>query len=203
MSQPRGIGTLDRLRGSLASVLSKVGASAARVIPSPTAWTLVGLAFAVLASVYFAEGNPPLAGLFLLLSGFFDVVDGAVARATGRTSPRGAFLDSTLDRVSEVLVYLGIIWGNPAVAFVVLLALSMSLLVSYSRAKGDALGVNLAGVGIGERSERLVVLIVTSFLSLVVLGVVIVAAIAFLTFIERTIKVTRALNPKPEAALGP
>ena len=109
-----------------------------------------------------AEGILSSPGSFWRSPGFFDVLDGAVARATGRTSQRGAFLDSTLDRVSEVVVFLGILVGGYASPFLVLLALSLSLLVSYTRAKGDALGVNLAGIGVGERSERLVVLIVTS-----------------------------------------
>lgn len=165
------------------------------MLPFPTAWTVIGLVFAFLAFLYYGGGFPATAGLFLLLSGFFDLVDGAVARATGKTSARGAFLDSTLDRVSEVLVYMGIIIGNYTTSWVVLLALSMSLLVSYTRAKGDALGVNLAGVGVGERSERLVVLIVTSLLSVVVLGILAVAVLAFLTFVQRTVIVSRALRP--------
>ncbi len=180
-----------------------MGVGAAKIVPVPTAWTLAGLLFAVLAFLYYGGGQPVTAGVLLLLSGFFDVVDGAVARATGRTSARGAFLDSTLDRVSEVLVYLGIIIGDYTASWVVLVALSLSLLVSYTRAKGDALGVSLAGIGVGERSERLVVLIVASLLSMVVLGVLIVAVLAFLTFVERTMRVSRALGrPAPTVVVG-
>ncbi|MDA4117296.1 MAG: CDP-alcohol phosphatidyltransferase family protein [Thaumarchaeota archaeon] len=171
-----------------------MGSGASKVIPSPTAWTLIGLLFAILAAVYYGVGDPVAAGLLLVLSGIFDVVDGAVARATGKTSARGAFLDSTLDRVSEVLIYLGIIFGNYTSSYLVLLALSLSLLVSYTRAKADSLGVNLAGIGVGERSERLVVLIVASLLPAVMLGVLIVAILAFLTFVERTIKVSKSLG---------
>ena len=123
-----------------------------------------------------AEAIPSSEASCSRLSGFFDVLDGAVARATGRTSQRGAFLDSTLDRVSEVVVFLGILVGGYVSPFLVLVALSLSLLVSYTRAKGDALGVNLAGIGVGERSERLIVLIVTSLLGIVGIGVLVVAA---------------------------
>ncbi len=191
---------LDRLRGSLSKVLGSMGLTASKVLPSPTAWTLIGLLFSVLAFIYYSGGQPFAAGLMVILSGFFDVLDGAVARATGKTSPRGAFLDSTLDRVSELLIYLGILLGSYTSPLFVLLALAFSLLVSYTRAKGDALGVNLAGIGIGERSERLVVLIVTSLLSIVVVGVLIVVVIAFLTIIHRTIKVSSALGRAQKAA---
>lgn len=195
---------LDRLRGSLKGLFDSLGSAAAKVIPSPTAWTLIGMLFSLLASLYYGEGSPVTGGLLVILSGFFDILDGAVARAAGKTSPRGAFLDSTLDRVSEVVIYLGILVGNYVNPFFVLLALSLSLLVSYARAKADSLGINLAGIGVGERSERLVVLIVSSLLSAVGLGVIVVALLALITFVQRTVKVSRALGRAPKEALqGP
>jgi len=193
---------LDRLRGSLRGLLDSAGRKAARVIPRPTAWTLIGLFFAFLAFIYYGGGDQVGGGLLVILAGLFDVLDGAVARATGRVSVRGAFLDSTLDRVSEVLVFTGILVGGFVSPFIVLLALSFSLLVSYTRAKGDALGVNLAGVGVGERSERLVVLIVTSLLSIVGLGVLLILLLALVTFVQRTVKVNRALG-RAEKAQAP
>jgi archaetidylinositol phosphate synthase len=193
---------LDRLRSSLGAVLASLGRGATRLIPSPTAWTLIGLLFAVVAFVFYGKGHPFLGGLMLALSGFFDVLDGAVARAAGKTSKRGAFLDSTLDRVAEVVVYLGIIVGGYTSPYLVLVALSFSLLVSYTRAKGDALGVSLAGIGVGERSERLVVLIVASLLGIVGLGVLLVALLALITFVQRTFTVSRALGSPPKAAAG-
>ena len=193
---------LDKLRGSLAGVLSSAGKAASKLIPYPTAWTMIGFFFAFLAFVFYGGGHPFVGGVLLAISGFFDLVDGAVAKATGRASQRGAFLDSTLDRVSEVMVYLGILVGAYVGPFLVLLALSMSLLVSYTRAKGDALNVNLAGIGIGERPERLLVLIVASLLGVVALGVLIVVLIALITFVQRTVTVSRALGRKPKAFAG-
>jgi archaetidylinositol phosphate synthase len=187
------------LRGSLRGVLASLGSKASKIVPSPTAWTLIGMVFAFLAFVYYGGGHPVTAGLLVVLAGFFDVLDGAVARATGKTSTRGAFLDSTLDRVSEVLIFLGILLGGYVSPFFVLLALSFSLLVSYTRAKGDALGVNLAGVGVGERSERLVVLIVTSLLSIVALGVLIIAVLALITFVQRTVAINGSLGRAQKA----
>ena len=175
------------------------------MMPSPTAWTLSGLVFSLLAALFFSKGGAlfgAVAGLMVLVSGFFDIVDGSVARATGRASKRGAFLDSTLDRIGEVAMYFGILLGNYAPPVLVLLAITLSLLVSYARAKADSLNVSMAGVGIGERSERLVVLIVASLLGLVALGVLIVAVIAFVTFVQRTVTVSRALGRKPKASAG-
>lgn len=186
--------------------MTSLGSGASKLIPNPTAWTLIGMLFSFFAFFSYAQRLPAAAGLMVLLAGFFDVVDGAVARAAGRTSRRGAFLDSTLDRVAELLIFSGILIGNYISPLYVLLALSFSLLVSYTRAKGDALGVDLAGIGIGERSERLVVLIVTSLLTIVGVGVLLVAFLAFITFVQRTIKVSRALGakraPEPELTAG-
>jgi archaetidylinositol phosphate synthase len=193
---------LDKLRGSLGAVLASLGRAASRVIPSPTAWTVIGLLFAFLAFIFYSGGHPFLGGLLLAVSGFFDILDGSVARATGKTSRLGAFLDSTLDRVSEVVVFLGILVGGYASPFLILVALSLSLLVSYTRSKGDALGVNLAGIGVGERSERLVVLIVTSLLSIVGIGVLIIALLALITFVQRTVTVSRALGRTQKGVAG-
>ena len=188
---------LDRVRGALASYFTALGRAFAREMPSPTFWTVVGLLFAVVAGVaYWYSGyvGEIAAGVLILASGFFDVVDGAVARATGRVSKRGAFLDSTLDRLAEVAIYLGLLAGGFSTGPLVLVALSFSLLVSYTRAKADSLGTSLSGVGIGERSERLLVLAVSSMVGLVYWGVVVVAVIAAFTFAERTYRASRSLG---------
>ncbi len=188
---------LDKLRGRVAAASLRMGRSAARVMPSPTAWTATGFFFSLVAAALFATGHPvygALAGVAVLVSGFFDILDGAVARATGAVSRRGAFLDSTMDRVGETAIYLGILLGNTTSPFLVFLALAASLLVSYTRAKADALSVNLAGVGIGERSERLIVIGVAALLGLLPWGVIVVAALAIVTFVERVARVTAALK---------
>jgi len=188
---------LDKLRGRISGVSLQIGRGASRVMPSPTAWTVVGVLFSVLAAACFATGGyrgELEGGLFVLVSGFFDIVDGAVARATGRMSKRGAFLDSTLDRVGETSIYLGILVGGYASPIIVFLALACSLLVSYSRAKADSLSINLAGVGIGERSERLAVLIVASVFGFLAFGVLVVVALAGITFVVRVARVTLALK---------
>ncbi|MDE1853560.1 MAG: CDP-alcohol phosphatidyltransferase family protein [Thaumarchaeota archaeon] len=195
---------LDRLRGRLEPALKSLGVRFAKLETSPTAWTGVGLVISLLAAFSYSTGRYTgelLGGVLVLASGWFDIVDGAVARATGRTSVRGAFLDSNLDRVAEVALFTGILVGGYGSPLAVLLALSLSLLVSYARAKGDALGVKLAGVGIGERSERLIIVAVSSLVGLLGWGVVLVVAVAGFTFIERTYTAMKALGrpqePKP------
>jgi archaetidylinositol phosphate synthase len=188
---------LDRLRARIDSLLTALGRVFARAVPSPTTWTLIGLVLAFAAGCAYWSGGRSgelAAGVLILGSGFFDIVDGAVARSTGRVSKRGAFLDSTLDRVAEVALYLGLFAGGISTGALVLSALSLSLLVSYTRAKADSLGMSLSGIGIGERSERLLVLALFSILGEADWGVVIVAAIATFTFAERTYRAAAALG---------
>jgi len=194
---------LDRLRARLESNLQSVGKWFAHLESSPTAWTVVGLLVSVLAAgAYSTSGfrGGLVGGVLVLVAGGFDIVDGAVARVTGRASRRGAFLDSTLDRVAEVAVFAGILLGGYSTSVLVLLALSFSLLVSYTRAKGDALGVALSGVGIGERSERLLILAILSMVGLTYWGVLLVLIVALYTFLERTIRAVVSLRGSNGAA---
>ena len=187
---------LDRVRERFDSLLTPLGSWFSRLVPYPTAWTLVGLIVSVLAGFAYSAGHyrgELLGGVLVLVSGFFDIVDGAVARATGRASRRGAFLDSTMDRVAEVALFAGLLLGGFGTPLAVLLALSASLLVSYTRAKGDALGVALSGVGIGERSERLLIIAVASILGVAEWGVLLVILAATYTFLERTARAARKL----------
>ncbi len=188
---------LDRLRGRLEAYLGVVGRRFADAYPSPTAWTLIGLGLSLLAGGAYALSGyrgELGGGIFILAAGWFDIVDGAVARATGKVSKRGAFLDSTLDRVAEVAIFTGVLAGGYAPPTLVLLSLALSLLVSYTRAKGDALGVKLSGVGIGERSERLLILAVASIVGYANWGVGLVAVVAGYTFLERTYRATSELS---------
>ena len=187
---------LDRLRGRVGAYLDGVGKAFARSGLSPTAWTLVGLGLALFAGLEYYIGGywgGVIGGALILVAGWFDIVDGAVARVTSSVSKRGAFLDSTFDRVAEVGIFAGVLAGGFAPPLLVLAALAGSLLVSYTRARGDALGVALSGVGIGERSERLLVLAVASILGFVYWGVALVTLLAWLTFLERTYRAATAL----------
>jgi CDP-diacylglycerol--glycerol-3-phosphate 3-phosphatidyltransferase len=124
---------------------------------SPTAFNLLGVAFGVLAGVYFATGRVNLGGWAVLMGGAADVLDGRIARARGMADQRGAFLDSTLDRFAEVGAFVGlaVMFRGSAIALaIVATALGGSLLVSYARARGESLGV-VCKVGVMQRAERL------------------------------------------------
>jgi archaetidylinositol phosphate synthase len=187
---------LNKLRSLISPVVESIGRGLGSTGLSPTFWTFLGFAFSIVAGILYAlrPTQPYLGALSLVVSGAFDVLDGAVARVTNRDSKSGSFNDSTLDRLAELAVYAGIIYGNYTSPLIVLLALGFSLLVSYTRAKGDSLGVSLSGIGIGERAERLIVLIVFSIIDYVWLGIAIVLVLALVTFIQRYVAILKKLR---------
>jgi archaetidylinositol phosphate synthase len=128
-----------------------------------------------------------IGGVLLLVSGFFDVVDGQVARYTKKTSKKGGFLDSVFDKIAEVAIFLGILIGGFAEPYLVFLAITLSLLVSYARSRAESLGVKLQGIGIGERAERLLVIAIIGMAGFMEYAVMIVIIIAAITFIQRII----------------
>ena len=181
---------LNNLRGALRPALEKIGRGFASTGLSANFWTFVGLAFALLSAVVYGLGMEfglVIGGILLLISGFFDMVDGQVARVTGKTSKIGSYLDSMFDKIAEVAIFLGILVGGYAEPYLVLLAITLSLLVSYARAKSDALNVKLQGVGIGERAERLLVIAIIGIIGFMEPAVIVVVIIAGITLIQRMI----------------
>ena len=125
------------------------------------------------------------AGTLLLLSGLFDATDGAMARLYGEVSHFGAFLDSVLDRVSEIFVYWSLVYSGLVDWAIGLAALSGSLMVSYARARAEHLGYQMKGVGIAERPERLLILIVAAFVGQLNVGVALIALLSAITVVQR------------------
>ncbi|MGI0068812.1 MAG: CDP-alcohol phosphatidyltransferase family protein, partial [Nitrosopumilaceae archaeon] len=119
-----------------------------------------------------------------------------VARITGKTSKKGAFLDSIFDKIAEVSIFLGILVGGYSEGYLVLLAITLSLLVSYTRARAESLGIQLQGIGIGERAERLLVIAIIGMAGAEFLNyaVVIVVIIAGITFIQRIVTTAQKIN---------
>ncbi len=127
---------------------------------SPLAYNLLGFVFGAVSGSLFALGYFASAGWALLLSGVADALDGRIARARGLASPRGAFLDSTIDRFAEVAAFVGLAVAFRASGFAlatITAALGGSLLVSYTRARGESQGV-LCTLGIMQRAERLLLI---------------------------------------------
>lgn len=162
----------------------------------PDTLTFMGWGLSIGAAILFGVGYIKSAGAVMLLAGLFDALDGAVARKTGRMSSFGAFLDSTLDRLSESAVFVGIVFfyasaSRPYEALVAGVAMTFSLLTSYTRARAEGLGLKCE-VGILERAGRVVILSVLSLLGFVTVGVGLVAAGALVTTVQRMIYVHRA-----------
>ncbi len=181
---------LNNLRETLNPALEKIGKGFASTGLSPNFWTCVGLVFALISAVVYGLGiefGLIIGGILLLVSGFFDVVDGQVAKVTGKTSKKGSYFDSMFDKIAEVAIFLGILVGGYVEPYLVLLAITLSLLVSYARAKSDAINIKLQGVGIGERAERLLVIAIIGIIGYMEYAVVIVVIIAGITLIQRMV----------------
>lgn len=166
---------------------------------NPNTLTVLGLLISIVAAIFFAIGEVLAAGSLLLLSGLFDVLDGAVARENGRTTRFGGFLDSVCDRFADAAVLIGAMYGGltsfPPFPdwFLGSLAIVGSLMVSYTRARAEAAGA-AASVGIGERAVRMVILILGAFLNMVNWAVLLVIVLSFITVFQRIEFVRRTLK---------
>jgi archaetidylinositol phosphate synthase len=180
--------------------LEKLGSSFASTGLSPNFWTVVGLVLAFASAIAYGlniqiEYAFIFGGILLLISGFFDVVDGQVARVTKKTSKKGAFLDSTFDKIAEVAIFLGILIGGFAEPYLIFLAITLSLLVSFTRSRAEFFGIKLQGIGIGERAERLLVIAIIGMIpGLMQYAVIIVIIIAGITLIQRIIVTAKNLH---------
>ena len=189
---------LNNLRDKLKPALESIGGAFASTGLSPNFWTIVGLVFAFASAVLYGvdiQYSLILGGILLLVSGFFDIVDGQVARITKKMSRQGAFLDSVFDKIAEVVIFLGILIGGYVEPYLVLLAITVSLLVSYTRSRAESLDVKLQGIGIGERAERLIVIaVIGSILGFMQIAVIIVIVIAVITLIQRVVFTVKKLS---------
>lgn len=179
---------------------------------SPDTLNYLGAALGLAAGAAFIARELPLAAWLIALGGVCDILDGRIARARGLVSPYGAFLDSTLDRFGETFTFVGVAWylsGSAWMSAAAVLAIGGSLLVSYTRARGEALGVTGVG-GVAQRPERLVLLAVATLLdggltrllgwpsgSLVAGAVVAVAVSSLLTALYRLAVIARTLAALP------
>ncbi|MBJ7608683.1 MAG: CDP-alcohol phosphatidyltransferase family protein [Candidatus Dormibacteraeota bacterium] len=177
-----------------------VRAGARRIVPAlrllgftPNALTLIGLAICAASAVLVATGNLVVGGVLLLLASAFDILDGAVARVTGKVYRYGAFLDSTTDRYAESFTYIALLWyftitltGHHVIEpMLVILALTGSLLVSYVRARAQSLGFVCDG-GIFARPERVVLTVIGLLVPPVLFGcLVALAVLTNLTAVQR------------------
>lgn len=196
---------LNKLRQAMNPGLNRIGCLFASTGMSPGFWTALSLILAAASgltymSAVFLGSNYYLSSMagsiLLLISGFFDIVDGCVARVTKQTSKKGAYLDSVFDKISESIIFIGLAIGGLANPVVSLIALSISLLVSYARAKSEVVGVELKGVGIGERAERLLLIGILGLVPLegiLQVAVILICILGGITLFQRMYHTVRKL----------
>jgi len=167
------------------------------ITPNVISWS--GFLVTVVAAVLIVTEHLLAAGFVVLIAGFFDILDGALARSTNRTTQFGAILDATLDRLSEAVLLLGILVlyareQSVTEILVVGLALIGSLLVSYIRARAEAVGLECQ-VGLFTRSERVVMLTLGLLLSRIdyalIIALDIIVVFSFITVGQRLVYVWR------------
>jgi CDP-diacylglycerol--glycerol-3-phosphate 3-phosphatidyltransferase len=169
---------------------------------SPNALTIVGSLLTASVGLLIAEGWFLAAGICLWLFSATDTLDGALARATNRVSTFGAFLDSVCDRYAEAAVFFGLVWwyqslGSSLGVALAYLALVGSLMVSYTRARAEGVGLQAAEVGWFQRPERIVLLglglLAAAFLPALLLVVLaLLALLTTVTVLQRVLHVARA-----------
>jgi len=166
----------------------------ARAGVSPNVLTLCGFLAMLPVAYLLAKGHERVGGLLIIFVGLFDALDGALARMTGKVTPFGAFFDSTLDRFSEIALYLGLLYlyrGATLETVLIYLTITGSLMVSYTRARAEGLGVECK-VGFFSRLERMAVLVVGLILEQTLLALIVLAIFSNLTALQRIWHVRRA-----------
>jgi CDP-diacylglycerol--glycerol-3-phosphate 3-phosphatidyltransferase len=195
------------LLGPVVTLLESLGVT-------PTQVTLFGLTVHVLSAVIIGAGQPLAGGLVLLLAAACDGLDGQLARRTGRVTRFGAFLDSSVDRIAETVILVGIATyflvrggtANSVWAVVVVVALGGSLITSYTRARAEGLGLECK-VGAFERPERVLVTVLGLLLghTALILAVVVLTVLSWYTVYQRVRHVERLVGDEPlhPHAVGP
>jgi archaetidylinositol phosphate synthase len=190
---------LTKLKEKVQAILSAEAKAAHEIGLTPNQITFIGIALAFLSALAYAEWqNRPayilIATVLLLLSGFCDALDGILARLYQQTTAFGGFLDSLLDRYADAAVYVALIVGGLCDALWGLIALTGSLLVSYSRARAEATGIKMESIGLAERAERIIILAIASLVAFfwqpetaINAGVILLAILSNLTVLQRSI----------------
>jgi CDP-diacylglycerol--glycerol-3-phosphate 3-phosphatidyltransferase len=196
------MGTAEKLRADanrhLQRAMTPLVSALARLRISPTQVTVTGFVLALASAGLLVAGSPTSAGLLFLVACSFDLVDGALARVRNQTTPFGAFLDSTLDRVGEgtMLVAIGYCLATQTNAVAVAAAVAALLggmLTSYTRARAEALGVR-CDIGWVSRAERVMLITIGLLFDILPVMVFVLALLTLWTAAQRVLHVYRALG---------
>lgn len=177
------------LRGRTRGVVDGIAGVLNQLGLTPNALTLIGVFFMAGIGLVLAQGRFAVGGLLLMLAAAFDALDGGLARLTNRVTTFGAFLDSTTDRWAEAALYGGLLWwymgqGAQLETMLVYAAIIGSLMVSYTRARAEGLGVECKG-GLFTRFERIAVLVLGLLFNQMLIALVLLALLSNLTALQR------------------
>ena len=181
-------------RKGVDKVLDPIGVLLSRIGVTANALTATRIVIAGIGSVFIGQGRLFLGFIFLILTGLPDALDGAVAKASGTSSVRGAFLDSVSDRVTDILLFCGIAWylasNEPGrIMMLPVAVMGAAMLISYQRAKAESLGFDAKG-GIMERAERFIVLALGLLISDILIPVLwVMLVLTLVTAFQRFLKV--------------
>lgn len=190
----------QRIRGAWDGFVRPVGRTLGRTGLSPNAITVLGVLIQAGSAYLIVEGRLVAAGFVAAAAGIADLLDGAVAKARGKATSFGALLDSTTDRLSDALFFVGVAWlygvdpdvvahDEPWVAGVALAALVFTFLVSYVKARAESLGLE-CNIGLAERFERVALMVVGLVFGIVPVMVVALAVVSAITFVQRMMYVS-------------
>lgn len=190
----------DYLGERLRNVLQPLTRGLERVHITPNQITVVGAAMNLAAALLLAQERLVVAGVVFVVASCFDMLDGALARLAQKVTPFGAFLDSTLDRASEGAILVAVAYvfarqGHPVDVAITMVALLGSLLVSYTRARAEALGLECK-VGLMSRPERIVLMAIGLFFNVLPYVIYILAALTTFTVIQRVVHTYRELRSR-------
>ena len=189
---------LGRYRETVRLWSDPVGRALFRLRLRPNHLTVIGLVVSFFAAAGFIAGHVRWAGCLLLLAGLCDLLDGALARVSGQVTAFGAFLDSVIDRYSDLIVLLGIVVlfaRTPHVrgALVAMAGLVGSVMVSYTKARAESIGVD-CNVGVMERPERMICLVAGAILDLLEPALWVLAILSNLTALQRIVFTRRVIE---------
>ena len=185
----------DQMRARFKGILDPLGAFFNRLGLMPNTMTILGMFGNAIGAFFLAQGMMTVGGIIILLMGPVDALDGTMARLRGMAGHFGAFVDSVSDRYSELAIFAGLLYyyirqGHDLAAMLVFFAAAGSVLVSYVRSRGQALGWDTK-IGILTRMERFLVLAPALILNYPLVALWIIAIFANLTAIQRIIDVRR------------
>lgn len=195
----------DYLRVNFQHLLDPVGGFLNRIGINPNTVTLIGLAGNLVGAIFLVQGNFLVGGLLMWFMGPIDALDGVMARLKGEPSDFGAFVDSVTDRYSELTILGGLLLyylsvGQALPVALVFAAAGGSVLVSYVRARGEALGYTVKG-GVLTRVERYLVLGPSLVFNIPVIGLAIIAVLANVTALQRILIVRRQAREQMKEAV--